>query len=237
MNKTTIILISLSIIFILVLGFVVWDLYIKDKTSDNTNIKPNNKEANQKGSNQNKSNNMPPTAAIEACKSKAIGDSCQFSDKEGTLSGTCNDDPGVLACAPNREGNNQPNTNNKQDNQNTNTTPVMVSADFNSCINNTKDNPACKDCCDCLSGVTGETRTSCRDTCAVHDFTKNSNFITVTAPSTLGPNGDYSECTAKASSGECKVCCEGTMGLQCGDYRHCRTGCNTKFGTTSGPAA
>lgn len=110
------------------------------------------------------------------------------------------------------------------------TETVAKGIDFNSCINNTKDNPQCKDCCDCLAGIEGNTRTSCRDTCAAHDFSKNSDFIIFEAPSTLGANGDYSECVEKESSSECKSCCEGSMGLQCGDYRFCRTACNEKFG-------
>ncbi len=45
---------------------------------------------------------MPPNEAILACKDKNINDNCQFESKEGTLTGVCNDKPGVLACAPNR---------------------------------------------------------------------------------------------------------------------------------------
>jgi len=115
------------------------------------------------------------------------------------------------------------------------TTSSANSAVYDSCVNKTKDNPQCKDCCDCLSGADSTTRTSCRNTCATHDFSTNSNFITITSPSVLGEKGDYSTCTNQASSGECKTCCENSMNLQCGDYRFCRTACNTKFGTTSGP--
>lgn len=115
------------------------------------------------------------------------------------------------------------------------TASATGSAAYDSCINKTKDNPQCKDCCDCLSGTDSATRTACRNTCATHDFGANSDFITVTSPSALGEKGDYSTCTKEASSGECKTCCENSMGLQCGDYRFCRTACNTKFGTTSGP--
>jgi len=42
--------------------------------------------------------NMPPEAAIGACASKAVGDSCQFSDNGNTATGTCDDKPGMLAC-------------------------------------------------------------------------------------------------------------------------------------------
>lgn len=177
MEKSKSILIFISIVFLAVLGFVIWDLYLNNNNLPNINSPPNN--PSQKNDSNQKQNNLGSTN----------------SNNQGTTSNTS----------------------------------------FSSCINNTKDNPECKDCCDCLSNVDGDTRTSCRDTCAVHDFSKNSNFIIVTAPSTLGENGDYSTCTTKASSAECKTCCEGSLGLQCGDYRHCRTACNNKFGTTSGP--
>ena len=134
-----------------------------------------------------------------------------------------------------QKGNKQGTKNNATTTSNASSTTAANSATYDSCINKTKDNPECKNCCDCLSGANGETRTACRNTCATHDFSTNSNFITVSAPSVLGEKGDYSTCTNQASSGECKNCCESSMDLQCGDYRHCRTACNTKFGTTSGP--
>jgi hypothetical protein len=109
------------------------------------------------------------------------------------------------------------------------TQAISLGTDISSCINNTEDNPQCKDCCDCLSGIDGETRTACRDTCAVHDFSKNTNLITITVPSILGLNGDYSQCVAKGAT-ECKTCCESSIGLSCGDYQYCRTACNNAFG-------
>ncbi len=45
--------------------------------------------------------NMPPEAAISACTNKAIGDSCEFTDKEAVVQGTCDDKPGVMACKKN----------------------------------------------------------------------------------------------------------------------------------------
>ncbi len=102
------------------------------------------------------------------------------------------------------------------------------------CINNTADEPDCKDCCDCLDGD-GDARTDCRDACAVHDFSTNSDFITVDAPSTLGPGGDYSECSADAEDeASCKDCCNDSSSLECGDRRHCRDACKEKFGGDSG---
>jgi hypothetical protein len=173
------------------------------------------------------SGNLPPAAAIDACTGKTTGDSCEFSDKGNTAQGTCDTKPGILACAPDKSG------------QTASSGNTSVSADISeyaSCINNTTDAPECKDCCDCLEDSDGDTRTACRDTCAVHDFSGNSDFITVVAPSTLGATGDYSECVAEGSSGDCKACCEGSLGLMCGDYQYCRTACNEAFGTTSGPS-
>jgi hypothetical protein len=224
------ILVTLCIVLILVSGC-------------SNNNPPNNTSTNNQ--NQQPNDRMPPNEAIDACKTKAIGDTCQFESKDGTLTGVCNDNPGVLACAPNRDENREPAssskpaTQNKTANTQTNSPSSLSTGNFGSCINGTKDNPACKDCCDCLSGIDDATRTKCRDTCAVYDFSKNTKFITVTAPSVLGANGDYSKCTAKPNSGECKSCCEGSaasgaLGLQCGDYRHCRTACNNKFGNSTG---
>lgn len=111
----------------------------------------------------------------------------------------------------------------------------VSSAVYDSCINKTKDNPQCKDCCDCLSGADSATRTSCRNTCATHDFSANSNFITVTAPSVLGRNGDYSSALTQSTVKECKTYCENSMGLECGDYQHCRMACDNKWGVQPGP--
>ena len=106
----------------------------------------------------------------------------------------------------------------------------VESLTYESCIGNTKDEPECKDCCDCLDSDDSKVRTACRDECAVSDFSGNSNFVTVSAPSVLGLNGDYSECVGLGEERECKICCEDSMELQCGDYRHCRTACNEAFG-------
>jgi hypothetical protein len=113
--------------------------------------------------------------------------------------------------------------------KNTNNSSISLDASFDSCINQTKDNPQCKDCCDCLSNSTSSERTACRDTCALHDFSENSNIISITVPSILGKEGNYSQCVAKGSI-ECKNCCENEIGLSCGDYQYCRTACNNAFG-------
>ncbi|MCP4353511.1 MAG: PKD domain-containing protein [Desulfobacterales bacterium] len=98
-------------------------------------------------------------------------------------------------------------------------------ATYDSCINNTTDAPECKDCCDCLD-TDADTRGSCRDTCATHDFSSNSDFITVEAPSTLGPDGDYSTAVDTGTEQACKKYCDDTSELSCGDRRYCRDACN-----------
>lgn len=156
MEKSNLFIILLSIILVVLIGFVINDLYFKDSISKDTNNLPNKPSVN----------------------------------KISTSS---------------------------------------ANATYESCISNTKDSPQCKDCCDCLTGVDSATRTSCRDACAVHDFSTNSNYLTVSVPSSLGRDGDYSICVAKGAT-DCKTCCENQMGLQCGDYQYCRTACNNAFG-------
>ena len=112
------------------------------------------------------------------------------------------------------------------------------------CLGHTRDNPECKDCCDSLD-TDANGRKTCRDACAVYDFSQNTDFISVAVASVLGPQGDYSVCTAAedtdpaASTGEreCKLCCDGSGELQAGDRRFCRDACNAKFGTASGGAS
>jgi hypothetical protein len=173
---------------------------------------------------------MPPEAAIAACTGKTTGDACSFLDKGATVSGTCDTKPGVLACAPARNTPPAP----KSGSGTKRSASSMGNALYASCINKTKNVNVCKDCCDCLKGANSATRTACRDGCAGHNFSLNKTFITVVAPSKLGAKGNYTKCTAAADSNACKLCCESTMKLQCGDYQYCRTACNTKFGTTGG---
>ncbi|KYC52086.1 MAG: hypothetical protein AMQ22_00990 [Candidatus Methanofastidiosum methylothiophilum] len=195
--------------------------------SDLQNTGSINNQVNE--SQQNKDNMTPPNEAIEACKGKSIGQECQFESKDGNLSGVCDDRSGVFGCAPYKpeDFNKTPEKSAAQ------TTPSQICSSnyhYNSCINNTRNLFECKDCCDCIPDADGNLRTKCRDECAVHDFSKNSEFIPVNAPSTLGPDGNYSQCVAKGSSSGCKACCENFMGLECGDYRFCRTACNNTFG-------
>ncbi len=98
---------------------------------------------------------------------------------------------------------------------------------YESCINRTTDEPLCKDCCDCLPDPLE--RKECRDACSLQDFSQNSDFITVDAPSSLGPNGDYSEAVAAESEQACKEYCDESSDLFCGDRRYCRDACNLTF--------
>ncbi len=49
---------------------------------------------------------IPPREAIDACAGKTMGASCEFKDRQNIARGICNDRPGIMACAPNRDGNN-----------------------------------------------------------------------------------------------------------------------------------
>jgi hypothetical protein len=93
------------------------------------------------------------------------------------------------------------------------------------CINRTRNNPECKDCCDCLEGDANK-RKSCRDACAIHDFGLNTNFITISPVSVPGTHGDYSICSANSTVQICKDCCDGSSVFSCGDRRFCRDACN-----------
>jgi hypothetical protein len=89
-NKTKIILISILVIAILALG-TFWFMNKDTSLSQQTNT------------------NLPPTEAIAACNNKTTGDTCSFASKDGTLTGTCDTKPGVMACAPsNNKNNNTP---------------------------------------------------------------------------------------------------------------------------------
>ena len=102
------------------------------------------------------------------------------------------------------------------------------------CTTNTTNESQCKNCCDCLD-VNAATRRSCREACAVHDFSLNSDFITVNAPSMLGPDGDYSAALNSGSEQACKEYCDGSDELACGDRHYCRDACNAASFMNSGP--
>ncbi len=110
---------------------------------------------------------------------------------------------------------------------------------FAACTDTTGSLGDCKDCCDCASNLTCQEQRTCRDTCnALGDayFAMNPNPIPVNAPSTLGPGGDYSACTAAAmTEQECKTCCDCTMNFLCGDHPYCRNACIAKFGDGGAP--
>ena len=221
MNKEKIILSISIILFIGVATAAFWDLYSRNL------INPNTKQTVSSG-------NKPPEAAIAACKNKAAGDICEFKDKEQTTQGKCDTKPGVLACAPDKKGGSEI-TPSEQPKITSTATQTTLPTESSSCINNTKDNPQCKDCCDCLKRADSATRTSCRNTCATHDFTKNSNFITIASSSVLGRSGDYSAALAQSAVNVCKMYCENSMELKCGDYQHCRMACDNKWGVQPGP--
>jgi hypothetical protein len=92
------------------------------------------------------------------------------------------------------------------------------------CLAHTTDNANCKDCCDCLD-IDAETRKVCRDSCAVNDFSRNTDFLKVNVISLLGPKGDYSTCTATGNEQACKQCCDSPSAYSCGDRRFCRDAC------------
>lgn len=97
---------------------------------------------------------------------------------------------------------------------------------YSTCIENAKDLPSSKDCCDCLTGD-ASVHKACRDAAAEYDFTKNTVIKTFDIRSTLGKTGNYSMCTASGNQQQCKQCCESTSTkLACGDYQFCRTACN-----------
>jgi len=107
---------------------------------------------------------------------------------------------------------------------------------FESCIDNTIDEPQCKDCCDCLNDP--DERQSCRNSCAGIDFSDNTDFTSVDAVSILGSDGDYSAALEAGSEQAGKAYCDQTDDLACGDRRYCRDAVNAAFGgsnTNSNP--
>ena len=101
----------------------------------------------------------------------------------------------------------------------------LASLTYDTCINNTSDEAQAKDCCDCLSGADAEAIKNCRDTVAKHDFNQNANLIAFNVPSTLGQNGDYSQFIAQTSQQDCKLMCDSSSTLACGDLQFCRNAC------------
>jgi Spy/CpxP family protein refolding chaperone len=104
----------------------------------------------------------------------------------------------------------------------------------NLCLNNTRSEAECKDCCDSLD-ADGTARKACRDACPTHDYAQNTSFITVEAPSILGPGGDYAMCSAAGTEQTCKACCDGSPDLQSGDRRFCRDACAASSGGNPPP--
>jgi len=112
--------------------------------------------------------------------------------------------------------------------------PISAAAiTSDSCLNTTRDEPECKDCCDSL-GADGAVRKACRDACPSHDFAQNTDFITLDVPSNLGPAGDYSVCTTAGDERACKDCCDDSVELEAGDRRFCRDACAATDAASSG---
>ena len=137
------------------------------------------------------------------------------------------------AAPVNNQNTSQTGQNNKQTktDSGTKTAPKTDSniaySSYSTCLENTKDGPAAKDCCDCLSADVS-VRKACRDATVSYDFSKNTTFKQFTIPSKLGRTGDYSAFTASGNQAQCKQACESaSSGLVCGDYQFCRTACNS----------
>lgn len=111
-------------------------------------------------------------------------------------------------------------------NKNTQTDSNIAYSSYSICLENTKNGPDAKDCCDCLDADLS-IRKACRDATVNYDFSKNTSFKIFEIPSTLGINGDYSSYTASGNQLECKQACEAiTTTIVCGDFQYCRTACD-----------
>ncbi len=99
-----------------------------------------------------------------------------------------------------------------------------IAATSADCLNRTHGEAECKDCCDCMGAACQEI-VACRDACPLHDFGGNGDFIQVSAPSTKGPTGDYTACTALATEQAFKACCDCDGLFACGDQKYCRNAC------------
>lgn len=202
-KKEKIIILVLAVIFVGVLLGAFWDLYGR-KMFCNCNCGTQNTAADSANSaNDNASLTGAATGtAISAPEGQTAPD----------------DQP-----ADNNQGGQATSTG--KANQPKPTDSNVAYANYSTCIENTKDLAASKDCCDCLSGDASAHK-ACRDFAATYDFSKNTVFKTFEIPSTLGQSGDYSSCTASGNQQQCKQCCENTGKFVCGDFRFCRTACD-----------
>ena len=103
-NPTIIIIILLAVGIIGVGGF--WIASKKSQTTSNT-LNTNTVSQNTSTTTTQSNGNLPPEAAISACTGKASGATCSFSNNGTTMQGTCDTNPGVLACNPGQNSNNQ----------------------------------------------------------------------------------------------------------------------------------
>ncbi|MCA9538710.1 MAG: hypothetical protein KC620_07460 [Myxococcales bacterium] len=105
---------------------------------------------------------------------------------------------------------------------------AAVEDEYSVCTAHTPSAPDCKDCCDCLDRLTCDGATACREACDAlppDHWAALADQPPTMAPSTLGPNGDYSACFVTGEERACKACCC-DQPIACGDLRHCRTACN-----------
>jgi hypothetical protein len=92
------------------------------------------------------------------------------------------------------------------------------------CKGNTREEAACRDCCDCLlSDCTA--RLACRDACASHNYGNNRYFIDFDVPSDDDLDGDYTTCLMRGEDVACFQCCDCVADSLCGDLKHCRAAC------------
>lgn len=201
--REKIIIAVLAVLFVAVLSGALWDLYGR-KMLCNCNCSTQNAAANNTGSTNNNTalTNNATGASVPATEGQTAPNN-QPADKK----------PGGQAASANQASQPKPADSN------------VAYASYSTCVENTKDLPASKDCCDCLPGD-ASVHKACRDFAATYDFSKNTVFKTFEIPSTLGQNGDYSSCTASGNQQQCKQCCENTGKFVCGDFRFCRTACD-----------
>lgn len=208
-KKEKIIIIVLAVIFIGILLGAFWDLYGKEAMtnylcpSQNTELSDTQTPATNPGSitlPTNKQNNSKTTENTTPTINNQNTPPVSGNDKQTKTDG---------ATKPEQK-----------------TDSNIAYASYSTCLENTKDERAAKDCCDCLSGD-ASLHKACRDATVDYDFSKNTEFKTFTIPSELGPNGDYSSFTASGNQQQCKQACESTASnLACGDYQYCRKACN-----------
>jgi hypothetical protein len=93
------------------------------------------------------------------------------------------------------------------------------------CVNNTRDEAECSNCCRCLQAEC-QVKLSCMESCVGHLYQNNDDFIDLEMPTELGPDGNYLGCTLRGETPACKECCRCDANLLCGDMLHCEAACD-----------